>query len=164
MNVYDVFRCVDEEIKEVINCCLRNVHREDRESARDWYHHITVAFPFCVEEEPSTYAMLCVVCPDKICRVLAVDTAHIDEYFQKDAAGIISSTPDLQEIPFPKLLGMEVSLDNLIEVGYKQYAAAFLRALMPGVDHCSYWTLRCDKGGPDDKLDACIKNALNYIE
>ena len=161
MNVYDVFRCVDEEIKEVINCCLRNVHREDRESARDWYHHITVAFP-CVEEEPSTYAMLCVVCPDKICRVLAVDTAHIDEYFQKDAAGIISSTPDLQEIPFPKLLGMEVSLDNLIEVGYKQYAVAFLRALMPGVDPCTYWTLRSPNSG--DELEMSIKNALNYID
>jgi len=80
------------------------------------------------------------------------------------AAGIISDTPDLQEIPFAKLLGMEVPLDNIIEVGYEKYAEAFLRALMPGVDHRSYWTLRCVKGCTDGKLDACIKSALNYID
>ena len=163
MDLYEVFWCVSAKMKEIMKRCIRDLHGEDRASIREWYEQITAAIP-CVEVEHSTYALLCVACPDRVFRVLAVEPAHIDEYFDKDGADIILDAPYLQEIPISKLLGMEVPLDNLIEAGYETYAEAFLRALMPGVDHRSYWTLRCVEGCTDGELDVCIKNALNYID
>lgn len=162
MNVYDVLQSTSVNTKELIRRCIRDIHGADRESARDWYEQITGAFPN-VKVEPSTYTMLCVACPDKIFRILAIDAEHIDEYFDKEAASIIAGAPDLQEIPFSKLLGMEVLPNNFLDVGSEKYAEAFLRAMLPGIDTRAYWALRRVRGCSDGKLAACIKDALNYL-
>ena len=167
MNVYDVLQSTSVTTKELIKRCIRDIHGADRESARDWYELITSSFPM-VEVEPTTYTMLGVICPDKVCRVFAIDVIHIDASSHQNAASTITITPELQAISFPKLLGMEVLPENVLEVGFDEFAEGFLRAMMPGADPVSYWTPRRSINSYDDKLKDCIKHVLdqyyNYKE
>lgn len=166
MNVYDVFRCVNKERKEIITRCIRDLRGEDRRDAREMYEMVTASFPR-VDVENTKFAMLGIVCPDKVCRVIAIDTTQADASLHKDAVSIISNGPDLQRMSFPKLLGMEIVPENVFEVGCDKFAEGFLRLVMPA-DSVSYWTPRRSINSYDDKLKDCIKHVLaqyyNYKE
>ena len=159
MNVYDVLQSTSVTTKELIKRCIRDIHGADRESARDWYELITSSFPM-VEVEPTTYTMLGVICPDKVCRVFAIDVIHIDASSHQNTASTITITPELQTISFPKLLGMEVLPENVLEVGFDEFAEGFLRAMMPGADPISYWKLRKNHSFDEGKLETSMQYVL----
>lgn len=159
MNVYDVFLCVNKEGKEIIKRCIRDLHGEERRDIRELYEMLTVSFPK-VDVENTKFAMLGIVCPDKVCRVFAIDTTQVDAHLHKDTVSMITNAPDLQTLSFPKLLGMEIVPGNVIEVGFDVFAEGFLRSMMPGSNPVSYWTPQRSINSYDEKLEACVKHVL----
>ena len=162
MNVYDVLQHPDLNSEDIIERCIRNLRGTDRRSAHEWLRQLTAAIrTFDVQQlHPSSYTMLGVICPDKACRIFAVDTQHIDVKFYTKTVGTIPDIPDLQELSAHSLLGMEVSPTNVNEVGQAAFVEAFLRAMMPEVDTATYWTPRRACKHFNDDLKTCIKRVL----
>ena len=157
MNVYDVLISAPD-IGEIIKHCVRNLRGAKRKSAREWLEHITASLSM-LDAKPSFYTMLAVVCPDEVCRVFAVDTCHIDVSLYKKVVSKIPDIPDLQDMSYQELLGMEVSPLNILDVGPAAFIEALFRAILPGVSIAAYWTPRCAR----DLFNAELKNRIKHV-
>lgn len=160
MTVYDVLVNPVVNTEDIIERCIRN-RGVDCCSAREALRQLSAAIRMFDEQlHPSPYTMVGVICPDKACRIFAVDTRHIDVKYYTKTVGTMPDIPDLQEMSVHSLLGMEVSPANILEIGHSAFAEAFLRAMMPGVDIATYWAPRRACKHFNDDLKTCIKQEL----